>query len=415
MRIIVLGGGVIGTTTAYFLARDGHDVEVVERHTRLAQDASSANAGLIAPGHSFSWASPAAPPMLLRSLLGAPTAIRVRLRADPELVRWGTRFLRECVSSRARANTLYKLGLCQYSQTVLEHLVAEEKLNYGHTSRGVLYVYRDKRELEAGFAKSALLRAHGQEQEILDPDACVRHEPALAPARDRIAGAVLDKGDSSGDCERFTNALADRCRGRGVRFRMGTVVRRLQTDGKRVAGAIIDGGVLRADLFLLCLGVDSPALARTIGQRLPIYPAKGYSATFPIRDQNCPPKLGGVDEATLVAWSNFGDRLRMSSTAEFTGYSRDWGERDFSNIRAMAQRLFPAAADYSAGEYRACLRPMTPGGPPIIGFGGHERLLYNTGHGHMGWTMACGSAKLAADLIANRTPDIPLGGFPVPA
>lgn len=415
MRVIVLGGGVMGTATAYYLARDGHEVEVVERQAQLAQDASSGNAGLIAPGHSFSWASPAAPRMLIRSLAGAQTAIRVKPRLDPRLIRWGLKFLGECRSDRAVANTVVKLRLCQYSQSLLEEVTREEEIDYGHTSRGVLYLYRDGKELELGFKKSALLREHGQKQEVLDAKDCVKHEPALAAAQDRIAGAVLDKTDSSGDCERFTNELADRCRRLGVRFRMGTAVHRLNTGGGQVTGVTADGGVLTADRYILCLGVDSPALARTAGQNLPIYPAKGYSVTFPIREGHSPPMLGGVDEATLVAWANFGDRLRMSSTAEFNGYGRGWGEADFSNIHKMARELFADAADYSAGQYRACLRPMTPGGPPIIGYGRHSNLLYNTGHGHMGWTMACGAAKIAADMVAARTPDIDVNGMEVPA
>lgn len=415
MRAVVLGGGVIGVATAYFLAREGHEVEVVERGGQLAPDASSGNAGLIAPGHAFSWASPAAPRMLLRSLLGRETAIRVRPRLDSELVRWGISFLRECRGSRFEASTLVALRLCRYSQRLLDEVVREEAVDYGPTAHGALYVFRDAAALERAFERSRLLREHGQEQEILDPDACIAFEPALAGARDRLAGAILDRGDATGDCERFTNELADRCRARGVRFRLGTPVRRLEADGTRVTGAVTDGEILRADAFVLALGVDSPSVARTVGQRLPVYPAKGYSATFPIRDGDRPPAHGGVDEATLVAWSNLGDRLRMSSTAEFAGYDRGWQERDFANIRRMTRELLPGAADYTAGAYRACLRPMTPGGPPLIGFGRYPNLLVNTGHGHSGWAMACGSGKLAADLLAGRSPDVDVRGLRVPA
>ena len=406
MRVVVLGGGVIGVATAYFLARDGHEVEVVERAERLAPDASSGNAGLIAPGHAFSWASPAAPRMLLRSLVGRQTAIRVRPRIDRELVRWGARFVGECRPSRFEANTLAALRLCRYSQDLLAEVVRDEAIDYGATSRGALYVFRDERELERGFERSRLLREHGQAQEVLDPDACVSFEPALAGARARLAGAILDRGDGTGDCERFTNELADRCRARGVRFRLGATVRGLDARGGRIAGAVTDGETLRADAFVLALGVDSRAVALTVGQRLPGYPAKGYSATFPIREGDRPPVHGGVDEATLVAWSNLGDRLRMSSTAEFAGYDRGWRESDFASIVRMARELFPDAADYAAGAYRSCLRPMTPGGPPLIGFGRHPNLLVSTGHGHSGWAMACGSGKLAADLLAGRSPEL---------
>ncbi|MEZ5076322.1 MAG: D-amino acid dehydrogenase [Solirubrobacterales bacterium] len=414
MRIIVLGGGIIGVTTAYFLAKEGHEVEVIERQAGLALDASSGNAGLIGPGHSYSWASPAAPKMLLQSLRGAETAIRVRLRPDPELVRWGLRFLAECPTSRSERNTLIKLRLCQYSQKLLNEVSAEEKIDYRQTYGGILFLYRDEADLETANYKAKLMREHGQEQEVLDAAATVAHEPALAAARDKFAGAVHEPAGSSGDCEIFTNRLASRCEELGVRIRRGAAVHRFDCDSSQIHGAVIDGETLRADAYVIALGVDSAALARTAGYRLPVYPAKGYSVTFPIREEHNPPTAGGVDEGTLVAWSNFGDRLRMSSTAEFSGYDRSWADQDFSNIMKMAKDLMPDAADYSAGQYRACLRPMTPGGPPVIGWGRHRNLLFNTGHGHMGWTMACGSARLAADLIERKQPEIDMTGMDVP-
>jgi D-amino-acid dehydrogenase len=414
MRVVVLGGGVVGVTTAYYLAKEGHEVELVERQPRLAQDASSGNAGLIAPGHSYSWASPAAPRMMLQSLGGKQTAIRVKPRLDPDLLRWGVRFLRECPRSRAERNTIVKLRLCRYSRDLLEQVIREEGIGQGPGARGVLYLYRDERALELAFAKSELLRGEGEDQQVIDAAACVEREPALGPVADQIAGAVLGRDDFSFDCEAFTNDLADRCRTLGVEFRLGTAVHRLDSDNGRVMGAVVDGTIVKGDAYVLSLGVDSPSLAKTVGQRLPIYPAKGYSVTFPIEDRHTPPVHGGVDEATLVAWANFGDRLRMSSTAEFAGHARSWSERDFENILKMARELLPEAADYARGQYRACLRPMTPGGPPIIGRGRHDNLIYNTGHGHMGWTMACGSARMASDLIARRRPEIETEGVRVP-
>jgi len=414
VRVIVFGGGVVGVTTAYYLAKEGHEVEVVERQSRLAQDASSGNAGLIAPGHSYSWASPAAPRMLWQSLRGKATAIRMKPRLDPALVGWGLRFLRECRRERAEANTVVKLRLCRYSRDLLTELLRDEEIAYGPTARGVLYLYRDEDELELAFMKSELLRREGEDQEVIDADGCVEREPALEPVRDRIAGAVFGKEDFSGDSERFTNELAERCRPLGVQFRMATSVYRFESEDTQVTRAVVDGGVLKADAYVLSLGVDSPKVARSVGQRLPIYPAKGYSVTFPIDDHHRPPQMGGVDEATLVAWANFGDRLRMSSTAEFAGPSRSWRERDFENIFRMAREMLPDAADYGRGQFRACLRPMTPGGPPIIGRGRHRNLIYNTGQGHMGWTMACGSARITADLLAERKPDLDPADFAVP-
>lgn len=291
-------------------------------------------------------------------------------------------------------------------------LVRREGIAYHAIARGALYLYRDPAELEAGVRKMAFLAEHGQRQEVLDPDAVARLDPAFEPVTHKIAGAVWDLTDSSGDARLFTEQLARVCRERlGVTFHLGTRVRALRARGDRVTGAVTDRGVLTADAYVLALGVHSPIVARTAGVRLPIYPVKGYSSTFPLREGGLAPTVPGVDERWLVAWSRMGDRLRLTSTAEFAGYDRRWTPRDFGNILRLARDLFPDAADYARGEYRACLRPMTPGGPPILGAGRHRNLFFNTGHGHMGWTMACGSARIVADLVVGRRPEIGLDGL----
>ena len=412
MRVLVLGGGVAGVTAAYFLAKDAHEVTLLEAEEGVGRDASAANAGIIAPGHSFAWASPKAPAMLLRSLLGHETAIRVRLRLDPALIAWGLRFLRECTHTRARQNTIVKLRLCQYSQAVMADLVRAEGIEYHAVNRGALYLFRDPRELEAGVRKMALLAEHGQRQEILDPGEVARLEPAFEPVRRKIAGAVRDVGDSSGDSQLFTESLARICRDKlGVTVRLGARVRALRADGNRVTAAETSAGVFTADAYVLALGVGAPLVARTIGVRLRVYPAKGYSSTFPVRADGLAPTVPGVDEQWLVGWSRQGDRLRLTSTAEFAGYDRDFTPRDFNNILRLARDLFPAAADWERGQFRACLRPMTPDGPPVLGTGRHRNLYFNAGHGHMGWTMAFGTARIVADLVAGRKPDHDLTGL----
>jgi D-amino-acid dehydrogenase len=412
MRVLVLGGGVAGVTAAYFLAKDAHEVTLLEAEEGVGRDASAANAGIIAPGHSFAWASPKAPAMLLRSLLGHETAIRVRLRLDPALIAWGLRFLRECTHTRARQNTIVKLRLCQYSQAVMADLVRTEGIEFHAVNRGALYLFRDPRELEAGVRKMALLAEHGQRQEILDPGEVARLEPAFEPVRRKIAGAVRDVGDSSGDSQLFTESLARICRDKlGVTVRLEARVRALRADGNRVTAAETSAGVFTADAYVLALGVGAPLVARTIGVRLRVYPAKGYSSTFPVRADGLAPTVPGVDEQWLVGWSRQGDRLRLTSTAEFAGYDRDFTPRDFNNILRLARDLFPAAADWERGQFRACLRPMTPDGPPVLGTGRHRNLYFNAGHGHMGWTMAFGTARIVADLVAGRKPDHDLTGL----
>jgi D-amino-acid dehydrogenase len=412
MKVLVLGGGVVGVTTAYYLARDGCDVTVLEQQEGVGREASGSNAGIIAAGHAFAWASPRAPIMLLRSLLGQQTAIRVRLRPDPRLYTWGLQFLRECTAERARRNTLVKLRLCQYSQKVMAELVRAEGISYHAVDGGALYLYRDPRELELGLTKMRFMADHGQRQKVLDSDAVAKLDPVFEPVKHKIAGALLDLSDSSGDSRLFTEELARVCREKfGAAFRTGTRVRGMRAAADRITGVVTDAGIVTADVYVLALGVNSPIVARTAGVRLPIYPAKGYSCTFPLRPNGRAPTVPAVDERWLVAWSRMGDRLRLTSTAEFSGYDWGWSPRNFANIHQLARDLFPDAADFSRGEYRACLRPMTPAGPPILGAGRLKNLLFNTGHGHMGWTMACGSSRVVADLITGRAPELDLEGL----
>jgi D-amino-acid dehydrogenase len=412
VKTLVLGGGVVGVTTAYFLAKAGHEVTVVEEKDALGLEATASNAGIIAPGHSFAWASPRAPRMLLQSLRGEETAIRVRLGSDLRLYTWGLRFLRECTAERARRNTLVKLRLCQYSQAVMNELVAAERLQYDAITKGALYLYRDAAELEAGVKKMALLAEHGQKQEILGAAEVARLDPVFEPVQGKIAGAIRDVGDSSGDGRLFVENLARVCRDAlGVTVRLGARVTALRGEGDQIESVLTSQGPLTADNYVLALGVGSPSVARTAGVSLPIYPAKGYSSTFPLKPRGLAPTVPGVDERWLVGWSRLGDRLRLTSTAEFAGYDWGWTPRDFNNILRLARDLFPDAADYDQGQYRACLRPMTPDGPPILGLGRQRNLFLNCGHGHMGWTMACGTARIVADLMTGRMPALDLAGL----
>jgi len=412
VNILILGGGVVGVTTAYFLGKAGHEVTVVEEKEGVGLEASAGNAGIIAPGHSFAWASPRAPRMLFQSLRGEETAIRLRFGTDPHLYAWGLRFLRECTADRARRNTLVKLRLCQYSQTVMNELVRAEGIEYHAVTRGALYLHRDPAELDAGVKRMALLADHGQRQEILDADGLARLDPVFEPVRGKIAGAIRDLGDSSGDSRLFVENLARRCQETlGLQVKTGVRVTGIAASGDRVDAVVTDQGLMTADAYVLALGVGSAAVGRTAGISLPIYPAKGYSSTFPLRAGGLAPTVPGVDEQWLVGWSRLGDRLRLTSTAEFVGYDWGWTPRDFNNILRLARDLFPDAADYDRGQYRACLRPMTPDGPPILGPSRHRNLFLNCGHGHMGWTMACGTARIVSDLMNGRMPELDLEGL----
>jgi D-amino-acid dehydrogenase len=413
LKVVVMGAGVVGVTTAYYLGKAGHQVTVVEKEAEAATLASAGNAGLIAPGHSFAWASPSAPKELLRSLTVDDTALRVNPFKAPGMAVWGLRFLRECNAERAVKNTLVKLRLAQYSQRMLDQIASDEKIDYDDIHAGILYLYRDPKRFEAGIKKMKLVQEHGQKQDVLDVDGVAEAEPYLAPVKHKLAGAIYGVTDSSGDSVKFTRKLQAACERMGSKFVFGRGVLKLTASGGKVQAATLEGGdPIDADVFVLSAGVHSPRIARTVGVRLPIAPAKGYSATFPIRRNGGPEmRVGAVDEELLVAWCRIGDRLRMTSSAEFTGYETTYTEHDLRLIRKLATDLLPEAAEYDKGEYRACNRPMTPDGPPILGQAGPENLYINSGHGHMGFTMACGSSRIVADLIDGRKPEIPAEGL----
>jgi D-amino-acid dehydrogenase len=411
MRIVVLGGGVVGVTTAYQLQRDGHEVVILERRDKVAAGASFGNAGMIAPGHSFVWSSPRAPMILAKSLMSRNQALRFKFSPDPRLYAWTWGFLQECTAAKARRNTLLKHRLAAYSQTVLQSVVAEEAIAYDSNRRGILYLHRSERALEDGVEHMKLLESDGQAIKVLDRDQVVALDPALAHAADRIAGAILCPTDETGDCAKFTRALAAKITERGGEIVTGATVAELATEGGRVARALTDRGPFAGDAYVLALGANSPQLARTLGVRLPIYPIKGYSLTIPVGASRSPPTVACVDEHNLVAISRFGDRLRVTATAEFAGYDESHKPSDFVFMKSVVQDLYPGGAEYDRAEMWAGLRPMTPTNLPFLGPTRLPNLFLNCGHGHIGWTMSHGSARIVADLVGGRAPAIPMDGL----
>ncbi|PWC54068.1 D-amino acid dehydrogenase [Azospirillum sp. TSA6c] len=411
MKVIVMGSGVVGVTTAYCLLKDGHEVTVVERHDGAADETSFANAGLVAPGHAYTWASPKAPRILLKSLWRNDQALRFRLRLDPALWAWSLKFLGNCRSDRVAVNTARKVRLSLYSQDMLHQVVEDTGVAFDGAKGGLLYLYRSPAAFDAGVAKMRILTDNGLPLEVVDRDRAAAIDPALSATKDRIVGGIYAPSDESGDARLFTRNLADWCAERGVRFLYGTTIRGVETAAGEVTGLVTDKGTLTADAYVLAMGCQSAALAKPLGLSLPIYPIKGYSVTVPVAGRNNTPRIGGVDEENLVAYAPMGDRLRITATADFAGYDKRHSPADFQAMLAAARDLFPDAADYSRPSYWAGLRPMTPEGTPIFGRGRQRNLFLNTGHGHMGWTMSCGSARITADLIAGRTPAIPLDGM----
>jgi D-amino-acid dehydrogenase len=411
MHTVILGAGLMGVTTAWELVKRGHQVTVIDRHPLPASETSFVNAGLVAPGHALTWASPRAPKILLRSLFKKDQALQLKLRADPRMWSWCLRFLKNCTADRARTNTLRKLKLCVYAQQEFQKLIAETGIEYDGVRKGLLYIYRDEQSLERGLADMEILRGAGQRMEILDGKGVARVEPAFEASRSRIAGGIYCPDDEQGDANKFTVGLVDRLKTKGVAFRFSTTVTGFETDGNRIAAVLTDKGPVIGDQFVLALGSYSPIIGRKLGLTLPVYPVKGYSVTLPTEGLNGTPEIGGVDENNLVAWCKMGERFRLTSTAEFSGYDTSHTPARFSAMLRTARDLFPQGADYDRPSYWACLRPMTPEGTPIFGRGRHRNLWINTGQGHMGWTMACGSARITADLMAGRNPEIDTAGM----
>lgn len=409
MKTVVLGAGLAGITTAWYLAAQGRQVTVIDRQGLPASETSYANAGMIAPGHAYTWASPRAPGILWRSLRDDAQALLLRPRLDPRMWAWLWQFLRNCTADKARSNTARKLVLCRYSQAELSRLTGQLELQYDLLSTGALYLYRDETLFRKGVANMQVLVDGGMPLRGISREEALRLEPALAHCE--FSGAILSPTDESGDARMFTRHLAKQCAAAGVEFMMDTPIRRIEAQGDRIVGVHTDKGVVTGDDYVLALGCDSPLVSRSLGYRLPIYPVKGYSVTFPIRDGDEAPSMSGVDEQALVAWARYGNRLRLTATAEFTGYDRSHAPANFAPMLKVARQLFPNGADFSQPDYWAGLRPMTPEGTPILGKSRHRNLFLNTGHGHMGWTMACGTARVVTDIMAGRAPEIDITGM----
>ena len=411
MKALVLGAGIVGITTAYELNRDGHEVTVIDREAEAASFTSYSNAGLFAPGHAYAWSSPAAPRILLRSLWRGDQALRFKFNRDPRFWAWMWRFWGECTSEKAALNTARKARLCLYSQEVFHETLKRSGVSYDGRRGGLLYLYRSEAALKAASAKSRILSDNGCRIETLDRDGVAKADPALASVKAHFAGALYAPDDESGDCRLFARNMGAWLKTQGVTFKFDTSITGLESSGGRVTGVATEKGRETADVIVLCLGVYSPHLARQIGHDLPIYPVKGYAMTAPVAGRNNPPSIGGVDEETLVAYAPYGDRIRVTATAEFSGYGRDHRPEDFTTMLSTMRTLFPDGADWSQASFWAGLRPMTPGGTPILGASKMKNLWFNTGQGHMGWTMSHGAARITADLIAGKHPAIALEGM----
>jgi len=416
VRVLVLGAGVIGTTSAWFLNERGHEVTVLERQRAPAMETSFANGGQITVSHAEPWANPKAPRQILK-WLGQPDApLLFKARMDLKQWRWGAQFLIECLPSRTRRNMLRVLDISRYSAAVLRELRASTGLRYDDLQRGILQLYTDAKGFEHAAEAAAVVRDHGIECEAKTAEECAQIEPALRPRRAWIAGGTYTATDESGDAHKFTQALAAMAAQRGVTMRYAVSIESIEVGGGEVRGVRIGGEgerkeVLEADAYVVCLASYAPFLLSPIGISVPVYPAKGYSATLPIADARAAPTVSLTDDARKIVFTRLGDRLRVAGTAELSGYGLELNRVRCEALTRRAQDWFGDAVDASRAEYWAGLRPATPSNVPLIGRTRYPSLYLNTGHGTLGWTMAAGSGKALADIVSGARPEIDLS-FP---
>ncbi|MCU0837511.1 MAG: D-amino acid dehydrogenase [Rhodospirillales bacterium] len=416
MRVAVLGAGVIGVTTAFELASGGADVVVIDRQPGAGLEASFANGGQISANHATPWATPSAPLKALKWLGRVDAPLLLHLRWDPPLFAWLARFLANCTAARLAINVERALRVALYSRRRIAAVRAETGIAYDHLGRGILHLYRSRRDYDEALAGVDLMNRLGCTRTVVDADGCVAIEPALAPVRPQLIGGIYSPDDESGDAHRFTVQLAELAAARGARFRFGVTARHLLAGGGRISAVDTDHGTIAADAFVVALGSYTPRLLAPLGLALPIYPGKGYSVTLPIRPSDGSagdgaPTVSLIDDEHKMVYSRLGMRLRVAGTAEFIGYDTAVNPARARFLLDTAMRLFPHGGDAAAAEFWAGLRPSTPDGVPVIGRTRYSNLFLNSGHGTLGWTMACGSARVVADLVLGRTPEIDLAGL----
>jgi len=410
-HVAVLGGGVIGVATAWYLAQDGRRVTLIERREAAALETSFANAGLIAPGMSDPWAAPGTPLLSLKGLGREDAPFLVRVSAVPGLLSWGVKFLRQCNDGGWRSNTRTILRLCTFSHECLRLLASETGIDYESNPRGTLRLARDQRAMETSGRTADVLRVLGVRSHALDPAGVIELEPALRGQVGNIVGGIHYPDDEAGDAYLFSQRLAEVCASQGVDFRYGETVEAIEAGGGAFAGVRTNSGRVDADACVVALGNGSAAHLRPLGIRLPIYPVKGYSLTYPVGDWDGAPLVPLFDDGYHLGVVRIGDRLRVAGTAELAGYNTTLTQKRIQLLRTFFHTLFP---DYpgQASDLGWCgLRPMTPDGSPYLGPTPIEGLYVNTGHGHLGWTMTCGSARIVADMVCGRDPGIDLSGM----
>ncbi len=414
MRILVVGSGLLGITTSYFLIRYGHEVVVVDRAEGPGMETSFANGGMLTPSQADPWNSPGVFWKALSWLGKEDAPLLLRPSALLSLSVWGPKFLRNSAWTRYTENTLRNVRLASYAVRMLRAIREETGIDYDQASRGTMKIFREQQSIDQVVALAAMLSDYGVNYRVLDSTGAVNIEPALAPIREKLAGAIHYTTDESGDAHKFCLALTPILASQGVQFHFNTTVSRFQYAGSRLSSAVTTQGRLEAEAFVITAGSYSPLLVKSLGIKLPIKPVKGYSITLPRGDWHDGPRLPIVDESLHAAVTPLGERIRVAGTAEFAGFDKTLTESRIKNLFSLLRQVFPDYAsklDESQAERWMGFRPMTVDGVPILGKSSFENLYFNTGHGHLGWSMSAGSAKAVADLITGKTPEIELSDY----
>jgi D-amino-acid dehydrogenase len=416
MRVMVLGAGVIGTSCAYYLAKAGHDVTVLDRQSGPALGTSFANAGGICPGFAGPWAAPGMPRKVARWLFARHAPFVLRPQLDPQQWRWLVRFLGNCDAERFARNKARMQRIAHYSKACLKELRKETGIAFDHGAGGVLQLFRSEAELAGAEASARVLAEFGVAHRILGAEGVLALEPALRAAALKPAGGLHLPDDETGDCHKFTVVIAELLHRRGVTFKFNTTVDRLLLDGNRIAGVVTDRGETDADAYVVALGAEAARLLRPLGVDLPIYPVKGYSVTVDIDERAPAPRSSVMDEHYKVMITRLGTRLRAAGIAEVAGFDVAIRPAGLATVLRSLRELFPQAASASGASVSnawAGLRPMTPDGPPYLGRTPIGNLFVDVGHGSNGWTQACGCGRVVADIVSDRRPEIDLEGFGV--
>lgn len=406
MKIVVLGSGVIGVTSAWYLAKAGHEVTVIDRQPAPALETSFANAGEVSPGYSAPWAAPGIPLKALKWLFMEHAPLIIQPKPDWAKLKWMARMLMNCTADAYAVNKSRMVRLAEYSRDCLADLRDETGLHYDERMQGTLQLFRTEQQVAAAAKDIAVLQADDVPFEVLSADECVAAEPGLAAARGKIAGGLRLPGDETGDCFKFTNGLAALAEKAGVTFRYGVGIEGLEEAAGRIVAVRTAEGRVTADAFVVALGSYSPFLVKPLGIDLPVYPVKGYSITVPITDAARAPVSTVMDETHKIAITRLGDRIRVGGMAEIAGFDLSLNPKRRATLEHSVEDLFGGAGDQSKASFWCGLRPMTPDGTPVVGRTGFANLFLNTGHGTLGWTMAAGSGRVLADLVSGRATDI---------